>query len=71
MRKNDDGLGRDPHRGKPRTASRSAVAVRLNRLAEVTNFLSEQLSELRRDLRVAERIEDPRPSFSVRYVEPE
>jgi len=52
-----DGLGLDPHRDRPRKASRREVALRLNGLAVALNAAHEQLAELRHELQIEERIE--------------
>jgi len=56
----------DPHRDAPRKASRSVAAARCNRLAIALDFAFEELSELRHELGVADRLEVQR-----RIVEPE
>lgn len=52
----DDGLGRDEYRDRPRKASRREVAGRLNAIATALNFAHEQLSEIRHDLGVTDRL---------------
>ncbi len=55
----DDDLGRDPHRFRPRQAPKlgRAVSARLNRLAVALNYAHEELSEIRHDLGIADRLE--------------
>lgn len=64
----DPEIGPDPHRDKPRKASKRGVAGRLNRLAVALNFAHEELAELRHDLRVAESFAGDRPSFPIRCM---
>jgi hypothetical protein len=52
------GVTRDDNGSRPRAADRKQIEERLNRLASGLNVLHGELSELRHDLGLKERIED-------------
>jgi hypothetical protein len=52
-----DRRGADPHRDRPRKSDRREVAARLNRLALCLDRALEELSELRHELGVSERLD--------------
>ena len=64
-----DGLGYDPHRDRPRSTSRREVTLRLNRVAEALNKAHEELSGLRHELGVEERLADMQERLSHRRSE--
>jgi hypothetical protein len=52
-----DGIGLDPHRDQPRMAPRRKIVDRSNNLAMVFDVGIEQLSALRQELGVRDRLE--------------
>lgn len=55
----------DEFRGEPRKASRDEVVLRMNRIALALSAAHEELSELRHEIGIARRSEEPRrtPNF--------
>jgi hypothetical protein len=57
-------LCRDEYRDRPRGASKRQIAERLNVMATALSFLAEQVSEIRHELGVRERLDVVRKRIS-------